>query len=82
MARQTVLVCDFGANSCSRPAKTYRIWIDGERQATAVDLCDLHAEPVLAVLRFGEQSDLPSKPRVKMEATRLKTTEATRHLKQ
>lgn len=81
MATQTVRVCDFGHGACSKQAESYRLWRDGEQTAWAVDLCDEHAEPLLSLVDGAEQVALPTKPRVRMEVTKLKTTEKTAHLK-
>lgn len=80
MARREVLVCD-SSETCERNATCYKVWRDGERQAWSIDLCDEHAAPLLAILEGAEQVDLPTKPRVRMEVTSLKTTPRTRPLK-
>lgn len=81
MATKTVLVCDFGPEGCSKEATSYRLFRDGDRQAWRVDLCEDHARPLLEAAKRGELVDLPTKPRVRMEATRLRTTPKTAHLK-
>lgn len=81
MATQTVKVCDFEHGACQKPAVSYRLWRDGDTQATAIDLCEEHAAPLLALMEAGESVDLPTKPRVRMEVTRLRPTEKTKHLK-
>jgi hypothetical protein len=81
MAKETVLLCDHGEGTCRQPATTYRLWREGEQKAWSIDLCDEHAEPLLSVMEHAEQVDLPSKPRVRMEVTQLRTTPKTRHLK-
>ena len=81
MAVQTVKVCDFDDGGCGRPAKSYRLWRDGDSKATSIDLCEEHAQPLEAVMAVGEQAELPTKPRVRMEVTPLRTTDKTRPLK-
>lgn len=81
MATTTVRVCDMDQGACKRPATCYKMWRDGDRQAWAVDLCDEHSAPLLAIVQLGELQDLPTKPRVRMEPTQLRTTERTAHLK-
>lgn len=81
MATQTVKVCDFGHGACQKPAQSYRLWRDGDSKASAIDLCEEHAAPLLAVMELGETVDLPTKPRVRMEATPLRPTPKTRPLK-
>lgn len=81
MVRRTFLLCDFEATGCDRPATTWKIWRDGERQAWSVDLCETHSEPLLPLLEKAERTDLPVKPRVKLEPTTLRTTDKTRRLK-
>lgn len=81
MATQTVKVCDFGHGSCGKPAQSYRLWRDGDQTAWALDLCDDHASPLLALVEGAEQVALPSKPRVRMEVTKLRATPRTAHLK-
>lgn len=81
MARETVILCDFGHSDCRRQAVSYRIWRDGDSKASAVDLCDEHAQPLLELINGAEQVDLPTKPRARMEVTKLHTTPRTAPLK-
>lgn len=81
MAREVVLICDFGHGACRKPASSYRVWRDGDRQALAMDLCDEHAGPLLAAVEGAQLVDLPTKPRQRMEVTKLLTTPKTAHLK-
>jgi hypothetical protein len=81
MAQHTVRVCDFESGACQAIATCYKVWREGERQAWSVDLCEEHAQPLLLLLAVAERSDLPTKPRVKMEATKLRTTASTRPFK-
>lgn len=81
MAEKTLRVCDVDGGTCSEEAKTFKIWLDGERQAWSVDLCADHASPLLALVEVAELTDLPTKPRVRMEPTRLRPTSNTAHLK-
>ena len=81
MAEATVFYCDFAEGGCGKVGARYILWRDGDRQAWQVDLCDDHARPLTAIMGSASQVELPSKPRVKMTATRLRTTPATRHLK-
>ena len=81
MAVHQVRVCDFDEGSCQRNATCYKVWRDGDGQAREVDLCEEHAQPLLAVIERGRAVDLPTKPRVRMERTELRTTERTRPLK-
>lgn len=81
MAKETVLICDFGHGACRRPAVSYRLWQDGNRQAWAIDLCQEHASPLLDAVEGAGQVDLPTKPRQRMEATKLVTTSKTAPLK-
>jgi hypothetical protein len=81
MAKATVLLCDHGSRSCKQPATNYKLWRDGEQKAWTVDLCDEHAAPLLAVVDGADLVELPTKQRVRMEVTTLRTTQATAHLK-
>lgn len=81
MAKREVLVCDGDGGTCQRNATCYRVWRDGDRQAWTVDLCHDHAAPLLAIVEGAEQVDLPSRSRVRMEATPLRTTAKTKPLK-
>lgn len=81
MAKREVLVCDGDNKTCQRNATCYKVWREGERQAYSVDLCEEHAQPLLALLEQAEQVDLPTKQRVRMEVTPLKTTAKTSPLK-
>lgn len=81
MARETVVLCDFGGGTCRNPAESFRVWRDGDKQAAAVDLCAEHAKPLLDVLEGASLVDLPTKARVRMEVTKLVTTPKTAHLK-
>lgn len=81
MATRLVKICDLADSSCAEPALGYRVWLEGDKQAVSVDLCSTHAAPLLQVMELGERLDLPTKPRVKMEATQLRTTPATKRLK-
>lgn len=81
MATKTVRVCDFDEGTCASPVQEYRVWRDGDRQAWMLDLCDEHARPLLAIVEKAVKTDLPTKSRVRMEPTQLRTTDKTRHLK-
>lgn len=81
MARKVVVLCDFGPGSCQGNVTTFRLWREGERQAWSVDLCVEHAKPLELVIAEAEPSDLPTKPRVRMEPTKLRVTDRTKHLK-
>lgn len=81
MATQTVKVCDFEHGTCLKPALSYRVWRDGDKQASAIDLCDEHAAPLLSIVEGAELVELPTKARVRMEVTTLKTTPKTAKLK-
>lgn len=81
MAKEVVLICDFGHGACRKPAVSYRLWRDGDRQARSVDLCDEHAAPLLQAVADAPLVDLPTKPRQRMEATKLLTTAKTAPLK-
>ena len=81
MAKQMILTCDFGDPACGQTAVSYRLWRDGDKQASAIDLCDKHAASLLAIIDSAELVDLPVKPRVRMEVTQLKTTARTAPLK-
>jgi hypothetical protein len=81
VVRETLLLCDFGQGSCRQRAHSYRVWRDGDKTAWALDLCDEHAEQLLLLVRTAEKVELPTKQRVKLEATQLRTTSKTAHLK-
>lgn len=81
MAKREIRICDFEDATCQGIATCYKVWADGDRQAWSVDLCTTHASPLLAIVERAERVDLPSKPRVKVEPTPLRTTDKTRHLK-
>jgi len=81
MAERTVLVCDFDDETCAQQVSRFRLWRDGDRQASAIDLCETHAEALNALFARAVPTDLPSKPRQRMEVTALKVTDKTQHLK-
>lgn len=81
MVRRIVTLCDFGPSGCEGEAFTWKIWREGERQAWSLDLCETHAAPLLDLAGKAERTDLPTKARVRMEPTVLRTTEKTRPLK-
>ena len=81
MAKQVITVCDLKDDSCAGAVNAYRLWREGERQAAALDLCVHHATPLEALMERASTVDLPVKPRVTMHVTKLRTTDATRHLK-
>lgn len=75
-------VCDITHNEpCVREAKRYTVFTEGDRQARAVDLCSVHARPLEALLVNAEVVDLPTKPRARMEPTKLRTTPHTARYK-
>jgi hypothetical protein len=49
--------------------------------AWSIDLCELHARPLLELIAQAQEAELPGKPRVKMEPTQLRATAKTAHLK-
>lgn len=77
MAKHEVVICD----KCGKPGTTFVLWSDGDAAAVSVDLCETHSRPVVAAFAEGSVVDLPSKPRARMEVTRLKPTARTRSLK-
>jgi len=81
MAKTTAIVCDAEHKGCLQPASTYRLWRDGDRMAWSIDLCELHARPLLELIAQAQEAELPGKPRVKMEPTQLRATAKTAHLK-
>lgn len=81
MAVTQVRLCDFDDGACQRNATCYKVWRDGDKQAWSVDLCEEHAAPLLVIVAKAERVDLPVRPRVKLEATPLKTTAKTQPLK-
>lgn len=81
MAKEVITVCDLRDAACVGEVRGFRLWIEGDRQAAALDLCEHHASPILALTERASTVDLPVKPRVTMQVTKLRTTEATRHLK-
>lgn len=81
MARREVMVCDLEDDTCVGVVTCYKLWRDGDRQAWSRDLCETHASPLLALVEGAERVDLPSKQRVRMEPTTLRTTDKTRPLK-
>lgn len=81
MAKREVLVCDGDQGACQRNATCYKMWRDGDKQAWTVDLCDIHAEPLLSIVDGAKLVDLPTKQRARMEVTKLRATDRTRDLK-
>lgn len=81
MARETVTLCDFEQGACRRVADSYRLWRDGDKQARTVDLCEEHAAPLLTVFEGARETDLPTKPRARMDVTKLVTTPKTARYK-
>lgn len=75
-------ICDvLSPKPCGRDAVRYVVVTEGERQGRAVDLCQTHARPLEALLVYSETVDLPSKPRARMEPTKLRTTPRTARFK-
>lgn len=75
-------VCDVTHNDpCLREAKRYTVFTEGDRQARAVDLCSVHARPIEALLVNAEVVDLPTKPRARMDKTKLRVTPHTAQFK-
>ena len=81
MAVRQILVCDFESEACQGNATCYKVWADGDKQAWTVHQCEQHASPLLAIVEHAERVELPSRSRVKLEPTALRTTDKTRHLK-
>lgn len=77
MAKREVVICD----KCGKPGQTFVLWRDGDVNAMSVDLCETHARPVANPFAGGSVVDLPTRPRVRMEATPLRTTAKTEALK-
>lgn len=76
-------VCDAVTRGrvCGHPASRYVLVREGDRTGSAVDLCLEHARPLHTAFAQAETVELPARPRARMEATRLKTTPKTAHLK-
>lgn len=81
MAKQVITVCDLSDDGCFGDVVGFRLWREGDKQASALDLCVHHAAPLAALMEHASIVDLPSKPRVTMQITKLRATDATRHLK-
>jgi hypothetical protein len=84
VAKRYVSVCDAADQDlgpCEGDVQEFRIWVEGERTASALDLCERHAGPIRALMSVAAEVELPSRPRQSMQVTRLRTTDATRHLK-
>jgi hypothetical protein len=84
VAKRYVSVCDLADKDerpCHGDVQEFRIWFEGERSAWGVDLCETHSEPVRALLGVAAEIELPARPRQSMQVTKLKPTDATRHLK-
>lgn len=81
MATTTVLVCDKGNNMCKGDVVSWRLWTDGSDVSTRVDLCGVHARPLVELAAVGVPDGLPSKQRATMEVTALRPSKATAHLK-
>lgn len=82
MAREVILRCDNpGGKPCLRQAIAWRIWPEGAPSAYRVDLCEVHAKPLRALMEGAEEEPLPTKQRQTLQVTRLKPTKATRALK-
>lgn len=79
--KQTITVCDHTDASCDGVVSSFRVWREGDRTASTVDLCEVHASPILALVAGADAVELPTKPRAAMQITKLRATEATRHLK-
>jgi hypothetical protein len=79
--KQMITVCDRKDTTCDGEVASFRLWRDGDRSAAAVDLCETHAGPILALIAGADAVELPTKPRAVMQITKLRATEATRHLK-
>lgn len=81
MATEVITVCDLRDERCQGDVASWRLWHEGERTARGIDLCEHHASPLVALIGGASEVDLPVKPRAVMTVTKLKATEATRHLK-
>jgi len=81
MAKETVLTCDFDHSTCRRLATRFKLWREGDKQSLAIDLCEEHAKPLLDIFEHATLTDLPTKPRARMEVTKLVATPKTQHLK-
>jgi hypothetical protein len=66
---------------CRGAVQEWCLWKAGERESVAVQLCAEHSKPLAAVYRLGIRRPLPTKPRMSLHATKLKTVRETRHLK-
>lgn len=81
MAKREVMFCDVQNNDCSGDVSSFIVHESGSRQAVAVDLCAVHAQPLRDLLSRGNFTELPTKPRARMEPTKLRTTPRTAPLK-
>lgn len=84
MAKQVITVCDMAqvsANACTGTVASFRIWVDGDKIANGVDLCESHAESIRVLQAVASEVELPARPRAAMQVTKLRTTDATKHLK-
>jgi alpha-beta hydrolase superfamily lysophospholipase len=79
--KQVITVCDRQDTTCNGQVSSFRLWHEGDRTASTVDLCEAHAAPILALIAGADAVELPNKPRAAMQITKLRATEATRHLK-
>ena len=77
--KQTIRRCE--VQGCQRSPAQFRIWKAGQDFATRVDLCREHAKPIQDLIKLGEEEELPTKKRMLMEVTKLKTTKRTAALK-
>lgn len=77
MVRREVVECD----KCGREGRTYVLWADGDADARAVDLCEVHSRTLMVTFATGTVTELPTRPRARMEVTPLKTTARTQALK-
>jgi hypothetical protein len=74
----TVKLCD----KCKKPADCqFKVWQPGESTAVEIDLCFTHGNPLIRLLELGTETELPAKPRQRMELTTLKTTKQTAQYK-
>lgn len=62
----------------SHPAQEFRIWREEDTHAKVIDLC---RDCSRTLLRSGRKVELPTKKRMTMEVTKLKTTRKTAPLK-
>lgn len=73
--------CEKSTRGCRGNTSAWLLWQPGDGEAIEVVLCEVHAEPLNAMIKIGRSVPLPKQQRAGFEITKLKTTKHTKDLK-